>query len=82
MKAKLTTTRAQPKNRRVSSKKQRKQQHLLDVKVRSRAATRQRNRRALAWLSTVILFCAAVGGIAYGGGRRCGGFSGRIRITI
>jgi cell division protein FtsQ len=59
--------RAQPKNRRVSSRKQRKQQYLLDVKVRSRAATRQRNRRVLTLLSTVFLFCAAVGGIAYGG---------------
>jgi cell division septal protein FtsQ len=55
------------RNQRNSSRKQRKQQHLLDVKVRSRAATRQRNRRVLAWLSTVILFCGAVGGIAYGG---------------
>jgi cell division septal protein FtsQ len=67
MKAKLPATRTQPRNQRLSSHKQRKQQHLLDVKVRSRAATRQRNRRVLTWLSTVFLFCAAVGGIAYGG---------------
>jgi len=66
MKAK-PTTRAQPRNKRLSSRKQRKQQHLLDVKVRSRAATRHRNLRVITWLSTAFLFCAAVGGIAYGG---------------
>jgi cell division septal protein FtsQ len=62
MKARATPAR----NQRNSSRKQRKQQHLLDVKVRSRAATRQRNRRALVWLSTVFLFCGAIGGIVYG----------------
>jgi len=55
------------RNQRNSSRKQRKQQHLLDVKVRSRAATRQRNRRILAWFSSVFLFCSAIGGIVYGG---------------
>jgi len=58
---------APARNQRNSSRKQRKQQHLLDVKVRSRAATRQRNRRALAWLSALFLICGAVGGIVYGG---------------
>jgi cell division septal protein FtsQ len=67
MKTKATTARAQPRNRRVSTRKQRKQQQLLEVKIRSREATRQRNRRALAWLSGLILLCSAVGGIAYGG---------------
>ncbi len=62
-----TPARAQPRNQRVSTRKQRKQQHLLDVKVRSRAANRQRNRQLLAWLSAVFLFCAGVGGIVYGG---------------
>jgi len=55
------------RNQRLSSRRQRKQQHLLDVKVRSRAATRQRNRRALALLSAIFLFCGAVGGVLYGG---------------
>ena len=55
------------RNKRVSSHKQRKQQHLLDVKVRSRAATRQRNRRVLTWLSLLLLICGAAGGIWYGG---------------
>ncbi|MGA3169932.1 MAG: FtsQ-type POTRA domain-containing protein [Chthoniobacteraceae bacterium] len=63
MKAKAKT----PGNRRVTSRKQRKQQHLLDVKVRSRAATRQRNRSLLAFLSGALLFCAAIGGVWYGG---------------
>ena len=64
---KKTPARAQPRNQRVSSPKQRKQQHLLDVKVRSRAANRQRNRRLVEWFSGLFLFCAAVGGIVYGG---------------
>jgi cell division protein FtsQ len=62
-----TPARVQPRNQRVSSRKQRKQQHLLDVKVRSRAANRQRNRRLLAWLSALFLMCSAVGGAWYGG---------------
>jgi cell division protein FtsQ len=37
------------------------------VKVRSRAANRQRNRSVLAWLSALLLICAAVGGAWYGG---------------
>lgn len=56
-----------PRNQRNSSSKKRKQQHLLNVKVRSRAANRQRNRAVLAWLSVVFLFCGAIGGIVYGG---------------
>src|SRR5579864_7181398 len=58
---------APARNQRNSSRKQRKQQHLLDVKVRSRAATRQRSRRVLAWFSALFLFCGAIGGIVYGG---------------
>jgi cell division septal protein FtsQ len=64
---KKTTARAQPRNQRLSSRKQRKQQHLLDVKVRSRAANRQRNRRVLSWFSGLFLFVAALWGIWYGG---------------
>ena len=58
---------APARNQRVSSRSQRKQQHLLDVKVRSRAATRQRNRRLLALVSALLLICGAVGGAWYGG---------------
>src|SRR6266516_4768207 len=55
------------RNRRVSNIRQRRQQHLLDVKVRSRRATQHRIRRAMGVLSRVILivvllaaFCAGV----------------------
>ncbi len=55
--------RSQSGNRRVSNLRQRRQQHLLDVKVRSRRAAQHRARRALAVLSRVILLgalCAAL----------------------
>ncbi len=55
--------RPQSRNRRVSNMRQRRQQHLLDVKVRSRKAAQHRARRALAVLSRVILLaavCAAI----------------------
>jgi cell division septal protein FtsQ len=43
------------RNRRVSNVRQRRQQHLLDVKVRSRRATQHRVRRTMGVLSKVIL---------------------------
>ena len=43
--------RPQSRNRRVSNRRQRRQQHLLDVKVRSRKATQHRNRRVSWFLS-------------------------------
>lgn len=43
------------RNRRVSNVRQRRQQHLLDVKVRSRRATAHRVRRAMGVFSRVIL---------------------------
>ncbi len=43
------------RNRRVSNRRQRRQQHLLDVKVRSRTATQQRNRRVLVFVSQLAL---------------------------
>jgi cell division septal protein FtsQ len=55
--------RSQSRNRRVSNVRQRRQQHLLDVKVRSRRVAQHRARRALAVLSRVVLLaalCAAV----------------------
>src|SRR5256884_2469723 len=51
------------RNRRVSNVRQRRQQHLLDVKVRSRRVAQHRARRALAVLSRVVLLaalCAAI----------------------
>jgi cell division protein FtsQ len=67
MKAKPKVPLAAARNKRLSSRKQRKQQHLLDVKVRSRAANKQRNRRLLAWFSGAFLLIASAGGIVYGG---------------
>jgi cell division septal protein FtsQ len=54
---------SQSRNRRVSNMRQRRQQHLLDVKVRSRRAAQHRARRVMAVLSRVILLaalCAAI----------------------
>src|SRR5690349_711747 len=56
------------RNRRLSNVRQRRQQHLLDVKVRSRRATQHRIRSAMGvlWkLAFVVIFCGA----AYVGGR-------------
>ena len=50
--------RPQSRNRRVSNVRQRRQQHLLDVKVRSRRVAQHRARRALAVLSRVVLLAA------------------------
>jgi cell division septal protein FtsQ len=55
--------RPQSRNRRVSNVRQRRQQHLLDVKVRSRKAAQHRARKILAVLSRVVLLaalCAAI----------------------
>ena len=46
---------SQSRNRRVSNVRQRRQQHLLDVKVRSRKATAHRIRRTMSMFSRVIL---------------------------
>ena len=56
------------RNRRVSNVRQRRQQHLLDVKVRSRRATQHRVRRAMGVLSKVI-FTAVMVAAAYLGMR-------------
>ena len=53
-------------NRRVSNPRQRRQQHLLDVKVRARRASHHRNRRVLVALSRVVLAIALVAGCYYG----------------
>jgi cell division septal protein FtsQ len=51
------------RNQRVSNSRQRKQQHLLDVKVRSRKAIQYRNRRILVFLSKLVL----IGALGTGG---------------
>src|SRR6266480_1027927 len=60
--------RSRSRNRRVSNVRQRRQQHLLDVKVRSRRATQHRARRAMAIFFRVILL-ALLFGASYAGVR-------------
>lgn len=54
-------------NQRASSARQRKQQHLLDVKVRSRKAAEHRARSFVTFLSVLVLIAGSVGGAWYGG---------------
>src|SRR5689334_9147513 len=56
-----------PRNQRVSNTRQRRQQHLLDVKVRSRSATQHRNRRILVVISKAALTLAMCFGLYVGG---------------
>jgi len=64
MKAK--NERLRPKNQRVSNTRQRRQQHLLDVRVRSHKATQHRNRRILVVLSKIVLVLGLVLGMVVG----------------
>jgi len=66
MKLSSSTTRKRPRNQRVSNPRQRKQQHLLDVKVRARKATQHRNRRVLVFISKLVLTAAICAGIYFG----------------
>lgn len=59
--------RPRARNRRLSSFRQRRQQHLLDVKVRSRKAVAHRNRRVLVVFSKLALLLALIAGIYVGG---------------
>ena len=63
---KTAQRRNRPRNQRISSTRQRRQQHLLDVKVRSRSATQHRNRRVLVVLSKIALVIAVCTGIYFG----------------
>src|SRR5436309_11686550 len=58
--------RKRSRNQRVSNSRQRKQQHLLDVKVRARKATQHRNRRVLVFISKIALAAAICAGIYFG----------------
>ena len=53
-------------NRRLSTSRQRRQQHLLDVKVRARRASHHRARRILVALARVALVVALIAGLVYG----------------
>jgi cell division septal protein FtsQ len=59
--------RPRARNQRVSSFRQRRQQHLLDVKVRSRKAVQHRNRKFLVVFSKFALVIALIAGIYVGG---------------
>ena len=61
-----TTPRPRAKNERVSNSRQRRQQHLLDVRVRSHKATRHRNRRVLVAISKIGLTAAVCTGLFIG----------------
>ncbi len=66
MKTRSSSTRTRPRNQRVSNARVRKQQHLLDVKVRARKATHYRNRRVLVFVSRIVLTLAICAGIYLG----------------
>lgn len=66
MKKSSSATRARVRNQRVSNVRQRKKQHLLDVKVRARKATQHRNRRVLVFISKIVLAVAICAGIYVG----------------
>src|SRR3954462_5266410 len=63
---KATNQRVRPRNERVSNTRQRRQQHLLDVRVRSHKASQHRNRRILVVLSKVMLALVLVVGVVLG----------------
>src|SRR5438045_4256602 len=58
--------RPRARNQRLASFRQRRQQHLLDVKVRSRKAVQHRNRRLLVVFSKIALVILLAGGIYVG----------------
>lgn len=64
MKPRKTPTRV--RNQRLSNSRQRRQQHLLDVKVRSHKATQHRNRRILVVTSKALLFASLCVGLYFG----------------
>ena len=57
---------SRPRNQRLSTSRQRRQQHLLDVRVRSQRASHHRNRRVLVFLSKIVLAVAICAGIYFG----------------
>ena len=66
MRAKPNKNQPRTGNRRVSTSRQRRQQHLLDVKVRARRVSHHRNRRILLVVSKIVLVIAACAGVYYG----------------
>lgn len=58
--------RPRARNQRVSNTRQRRQQHLLDVKVRSHKATQHRNKRLMVIASKVLLAALVCGAVVFG----------------
>ncbi|MBV8415257.1 MAG: FtsQ-type POTRA domain-containing protein [Verrucomicrobia bacterium] len=56
-------------NKRASSSRQRKHQHLLDVKVRAKKAAARRTQNVLLVLCGLVLIASVLGGIAFGAKR-------------
>src|SRR6266581_6653206 len=59
---KLAQNNSRSRNRRMSNMRKRRQQHLLDVKVRSRRATQHRIRKVLVFFSKLALLALFCGG--------------------
>ena len=66
MKTSTPKNQLRPRNQRLSTSRQRRQQHLLDVRVRSRRASHHRNRRILVLVSKVVLGVAICAGVYFG----------------
>src|SRR4029434_436872 len=66
MRAKPNKNQPRTGNRRVSTSRQRRQQHLLDVKVRARRVSHHRNRRILLVVSKIVLVIAVCAGLYCG----------------
>lgn len=64
--SRLSKERPRARNQRVSNSKQRRQQHLLDVKVRSHTATQHRNKRILVVTSKVVLSLVVLASLIFG----------------
>lgn len=62
----ISRKRSRPRNQRVSRPRQRRQQHLLDVRVRSRTAAQHRNRRVIVFVSKLALVIALAAGACLG----------------
>jgi cell division protein FtsQ len=60
---------ARRQNKRASSTRQRKHQHLLDVKVRAKNAAARRSQNVLLTVCGLVLIASVLGGIAFGAKR-------------
>src|ERR1044072_3603846 len=63
---KVKNQRVRARNQRVSNTRQRRQQHLLDVRVRSHKASQHRNRRVLVVVSKIVLVIVLAVGVVLG----------------